>query len=68
MLIKPATGLKIRNPQSMLPIPETGLEVPDTDTYWQRRLADGDVVIVAPVVSPLPTKSSTPTKASKDKE
>jgi hypothetical protein len=53
MFIKPAPGLKIRNPQSMLHIPETGLEVSDTDTYWARRLADGDVVLAKPASPPM---------------
>ncbi len=48
MYVKPAPGLKIRDPQSRLHIPETGIEVLDTDTYWARRLQDGDVVKAAP--------------------
>ncbi len=50
MFVKPAPGLKVRDPRSRLHIPETGLEVPDTDTYWARRLADGDIVEVKPAI------------------
>lgn len=44
MWIKPAPGRKVRDPQSRKHIPETGLSVSETDTYWHRRLLDGDVV------------------------
>lgn len=46
MIVKPAKGLKIRNPRTKFHIPESGIEVPDTDVYWLRRLADGDVIRV----------------------
>lgn len=46
MLIQSKPGLKIRDPHSKLPIPAEGIEVSETDTYWARRLADGDVVEV----------------------
>ena len=44
MLVKPAPGVKVRDPVSKLLIPESGIEVPDTSIYWARRFADGDVV------------------------
>jgi hypothetical protein len=50
MIVKPAPGLKVRHPQSKLHIPETGIEVPDTDIYWTRRLMAGDVVKVTPAL------------------
>lgn len=46
MFVKPAPGLKVRDPRSKLHIPADGVEVPDTDTYWARRVRDGDVVVV----------------------
>lgn len=49
MFVKPAPGLKVRDPQSMQHIPEAGLEVADTDPFWARRLRDGDVVVVNPI-------------------
>jgi hypothetical protein len=48
MFVKPAPGVKVRDPMSRLHIPELGVEVSATDTYWARRLADGDVVEVTP--------------------
>jgi len=54
MFVKPAPGVKVRDPHSRLHIPETGLEVPDTDIYWARRLADGDVVEVKPAAAVTP--------------
>jgi hypothetical protein len=58
MFVKPAPGRKVRSPLSKQHIPETGVEVPDTDTYWVRRLQDGDVVEVKPV--PDVAKASSP--------
>lgn len=46
MFVKPKPGLRVRRPEPPYPhIPEDGAEVSDTDTYWNRRLADGDVVL-----------------------
>jgi hypothetical protein len=53
MFIKPAPGIKVRDPNSKLHIPETGVEVSATDTYWARRLIDGDVVEVQAAPSPV---------------
>lgn len=52
MRIKPKPGLKIRHPLTKLPIPAAGIEVADTDTFWTRRLADGDVVLAEPQQAP----------------
>lgn len=43
MQVKPAPGLRIRDPEKGDYLPEAGREVPNTQ-YWQRRLRDGDVV------------------------
>lgn len=48
MIVKPRPGVRVRDPRTLQHIPETGIEVSDTDTFWARRLADGDVVLVAP--------------------
>lgn len=48
MIVKPAPGMQVRDPRSRLHIPEIGVEVSAADTYWARRLADGDVVEVKP--------------------
>jgi hypothetical protein len=48
MLIKPAPGLLVPNPEAAPGVPRhlaaEGAEVPDTE-YWRRRLADGDVLL-----------------------
>ena len=52
MMIKPArVGEKIRDPISRAFIPAEGKEVPRS-TFWIRRLACGDVVIVEPEAPP----------------
>lgn len=57
MLVKPAAGLKVRDPVKKDFLPETGRTVSDTDLYWNRRLRDGDVVLVTPETA-APAKSS----------
>ncbi len=52
MFVKPAPGLKVRHPQTRQHIPVEGVEVPDTDSYWVRRLRSGDVVLVKPAAAP----------------
>lgn len=43
--LKPATeGLVVRDPHTKRPLAAAG-EMKTLDTYWRRRLADGDVVI-----------------------
>lgn len=41
--VRPAPGLKIRDPETGHYLPEAGQIVPRTP-YWLRRLRDGDVV------------------------
>jgi hypothetical protein len=48
MFVMPAPGLKVRDPRTKRTIPDEGIEVPDTDSFWLRRLADGDVVEFIP--------------------
>lgn len=47
MFVKPNNGLSVRDPVKGSPLPEGGAEVPD-NTFWQRRLRDGDVVPAKP--------------------
>lgn len=49
--IFPSAGLIVRDPvdPGMAPIPETGKTVRDS-TYWQRRIASGDVTLTPPQV------------------
>jgi hypothetical protein len=48
VIVKPAPGVKVRDPVSRQHIPEAGYQVSDTDTYWRRRLMAGDVIEVEP--------------------
>jgi hypothetical protein len=43
MFVRPANGLTVRDPETRKALPVSGAAVPRS-TYWQRRLACGDVV------------------------
>ena len=47
MFVKPADGLKILDPLRRDYLPAEGRTV-TLDTYWRRRLADGDVAEATP--------------------
>lgn len=64
MYVKPAPrevegrALVVRDPDLKDLLPAEGRDVPDTP-YWQRRLADGDVVLAsAPAAAPAAGKPS----------
>jgi hypothetical protein len=42
MRVKPKEGIKIRNPDTGQLVPAEGIEVPDSDIFWIRRIRDGD--------------------------
>jgi hypothetical protein len=44
--IKAAPGRRVRHPETMAVLPEEGIDVDPADTFWFRRLAAEDVVIV----------------------
>ncbi|NDV77120.1 DUF2635 domain-containing protein [Burkholderia cenocepacia] len=44
MRVKPAPGLKVRDPHSKKLLPDDGIDVPDDSPVWNRILNDGDVV------------------------
>jgi hypothetical protein len=48
MKVVPAPGRAVRDPRSMMLLPDEGRDVPDDDPFWNRRLRDGDVTIAAP--------------------
>lgn len=54
--LKPADGLVVRCPVSGQPLAADGEDKP-LDTYWCRRLADGDVLRVEPE-SPAPARTA----------
>jgi len=43
--IKPAAGLKIKRPDTLIYLKEEG-EVVKMDTFWRRRIKDGDVELM----------------------
>lgn len=58
VLIQPARGLLVPNPQNNFkPLPPEGAEV-ELDRYWKRRLADGDVSQVKPPSKAAPKKQN----------
>lgn len=46
VFVKPAAGRRVLDPQTNKPLPGEGAEVP-RNTYWERRLNDGDVLLAA---------------------
>jgi hypothetical protein len=64
MFVKPAEGIRVRDPVSRFHIPATGVEVPENQ-FWTRRLLDGDVVradppALAQAVAPTPEPAEAP--------
>lgn len=43
--IKPANGVTVRDPETLVPLAQTG-ECKPKNSYWLRRLNDGDVIVV----------------------
>jgi len=43
LYLKPAPGIRVRDPHTGQHLPEAGAELPK-NRYWLRRLKDGDVV------------------------
>jgi Protein of unknown function (DUF2635) len=46
MKVKPAAGLKIRDPKSLKVIPSQGFEIKTMTTYWARRIECKDVFVI----------------------
>jgi len=47
VLLKPQAGMSIRTPRGDL-LPQEGREE-ELDSYWRRRIADGDVEVMSPL-------------------
>jgi hypothetical protein len=47
MKVKPAPGVKVRDPRTLKFIPEAGIELKEMSTYWVRRIECQDVIVVA---------------------
>jgi hypothetical protein len=48
MMVYPVEGRAVRDPRNFQLLPAEGREVPDGDSFWLRRLRDGDVTNEAP--------------------
>lgn len=46
MRIRPADGMTVRHPETKYPIPAEGIDVDETSLYWNRRIRQGDVLVV----------------------
>lgn len=55
MFVKPQDGLSVRDPVKGAPLPKNGAEVPD-NTFWRRRISDGDVTLVTSPAAPATKK------------
>lgn len=63
MFVYPKAGVLTRDPVKRDLLPESGREVPDGDSYWLRRVADGDVTTVKPASSAIASPKSTSKKS-----
>jgi len=43
--LKPAEGMKVRDPLTLVELPASGRRV-RMSSYWRRRLLDGDVLLI----------------------
>jgi hypothetical protein len=59
MIVKPAPGLKVRDPYRQDHLPPDGREVSDTDLYWERARIVGDVIVEPPPAAEPSRKSRT---------
>lgn len=64
MFVKPAAGLKVRDPATMRLLPDDGQDVPE-NSFWHARLRDGDVVrATAPALASIPEAPPAPAPAN----
>ena len=54
MKVRPAEGRAVRDPVSMMLLPDEGATVPDDDPFWTRRVIDGDVEVITDDPPPPP--------------
>ncbi len=66
--IKPLNGLKIRNPKDGRPLPADRTTVVVSNSYWQRRLRDKDVVEVVAAAKKAKPKEEKKQKVEKKEE
>lgn len=63
MKVFPVPGRLVRDPATGLELGTEGFDITDTDAFWLRRLADGDVTDTGPEASP--AAKATVTKGEK---
>jgi hypothetical protein len=69
MKVYPVPGGRVRDPRTRAIIPADGYDVPDSDFYWLRRLAHGDVTKeppIPPVESVGPASDPVPSTAAEE--
>lgn len=57
MFVKPKAGVLVRDPVTLQHLPESGRDV-EPSSYWQRRQAAGDVVVLDSI--PISDSAETP--------
>jgi hypothetical protein len=62
MRVYPKAGLKVRGPDGRL-LPDSGLDVKESDLFWARRLRDGDVMETAPTTTNASASASPATRS-----
>lgn len=66
IFVKPKEGLKIKRPDTNRFLAPEGEDVPNS-TFWQRRLTDGDVVLLAEKKPEQKKPAEKPLEKSSDK-
>jgi Protein of unknown function (DUF2635) len=68
MRVKPAPGLKVRNPVDKQLLPPEGIDVPDDSILWTKILNDGDVVLVKANAAPATVAPASAASKEGDKQ
>ncbi|MFD1557089.1 DUF2635 domain-containing protein [Paraburkholderia silviterrae] len=55
MKVYPVPGRRVRDPVTKQFLTASGLDVPETDLFWARRLRDEDVTLTVPKTDEAPT-------------
>jgi len=68
MRVKPKAGMIVRRPAPpYTPVPEKGADVPRT-AYWNRRVKDGDLIVVKEEKRKPSTPKPSPMASNKDRD
>lgn len=67
--LKLAPGRRVRDPKTKKLLDEKGVKIAEMDTYWHRRIVDGDVVVADAEQAPKPAAiAKAKPQAAKPKE